>query len=62
MYEKDLKKGTAIVVGSEGLGVRRNIVKLCSDRITIPQYGKIDSLNASVATAVALYEVVRQRQ
>jgi len=62
MYQKDFKKPLAIIVGSEGPGVRKNIAGLCSDRITIPQFGKIESLNASVATAVVLYEVVRQRQ
>ncbi|KAA3614873.1 MAG: 23S rRNA (guanosine(2251)-2'-O)-methyltransferase RlmB [Calditrichaeota bacterium] len=62
MYQKDFKKPLAIIVGSEGPGVRKNIAALCSDRITIPQFGKIESLNASVATAVVLYEVVRQRQ
>lgn len=61
MYTKNLKEGCAIVVGSEGPGVRKNISKLCSDKITIPQFGKVESLNASVAAAVVLYEVVRQR-
>ncbi len=61
MYQKDFSKPVAIIVGSEGPGVRKNITRLCTDRITIPQFGKIESLNASVATAVVLYEVVRQR-
>lgn len=61
MYDIDFKGPTAIIVGSEGPGVRKNIAQMCSQKITIPQYGKIDSLNASVATAVVLYEVVRQR-
>lgn len=61
MYQMDLKQSVALVVGSEGQGVRKNIRRLCSDRISIPQFGKVDSLNASVATAVVLYEVVRQR-
>lgn len=62
MYEINLNDALAIVVGSEGQGVRKNIARLCSDRISIPQFGKVDSLNASVATAVVLYEVVRQRK
>ena len=62
MYQKDFRKPLAIIVGSEGPGVRKNIANLCSDKISIPQFGKIESLNASVATAVVLYEVVRQRQ
>ncbi|MBO7151383.1 MAG: 23S rRNA (guanosine(2251)-2'-O)-methyltransferase RlmB, partial [Clostridia bacterium] len=35
--------------------------ELCDDTLTIPEYGKINSLNASVATGIILYEVVRQR-
>lgn len=62
MYEMDLKKSLAVIVGSEGQGVRKNIARLCSTRISIPQFGKVDSLNASVASAVILYEVVRQRK
>ncbi len=61
LYNKNLKKGIALVVGSEGSGVRKNIVRLCNGPVSIPQFGKINSLNASVATAVVLYEVVRQR-
>lgn len=61
MYKKNLSGSLAIIVGSEGPGVRKNIANICSDKISIPQYGKIESLNASVATAIVLYEVVRQR-
>lgn len=61
MYESDLKKPLALVVGSEGEGVRKNIANLCSGKITIPQFGKIESLNASVASAIVLYEVIKQR-
>jgi len=61
MYDKNLTDGVALVVGSEGSGVRKNIANLCKAPISIPQFGKINSLNASVATAVVLYEVVRQR-
>ncbi len=61
MYNKQLTESCAIIVGSEGPGVRKNISNLCTDKITIPQFGKVSSLNASVATAIVLYEVVRQR-
>ncbi len=61
MYQKDLTGGVALIVGSEGPGVRKNIARLCRAPVSIPQFGKINSLNASVATAVVLYEVVRQR-
>jgi 23S rRNA (guanosine2251-2'-O)-methyltransferase len=62
MYDIDLKKTLALVIGSEGQGVRKNIARLCTAKITIPQFGKVDSLNASVASAVIMYEVVRQRK
>ncbi|MGD9488270.1 MAG: 23S rRNA (guanosine(2251)-2'-O)-methyltransferase RlmB [Calditrichaceae bacterium] len=61
LYDVDFTGGTVIVIGSEGRGVRKNIAGLCSEQIAIPQYGKINSLNASVASAVIMYEVVRQR-
>ena len=50
-----------MVVGSEGEGVRQLTRKLCDDVITIPEHGKINSLNASVAAGVVLYETARQR-
>ena len=62
MYDLSLTDSLALVIGSEGQGVRKNIARLCSERITIPQFGHIDSLNASVAGAVVMYEVVRQRK
>lgn len=51
----------AIVIGSEGEGIKKLTKELCDDTLTIPQYGKINSLNASVAAGVILYEIVRQR-
>lgn len=51
----------AIVIGSEGRGTGKLTLKICDGTVTIPQYGKINSLNASVATGVILYEVRRQR-
>lgn len=62
IYEADMKNGLVLVIGSEGKGVRKNIARLCSEQITIPQYGNIDSLNASVAAAIIMYEMVRQRR
>ena len=52
----------AIVIGSEGEGIKKLTKELCDDTITIPEYGKINSLNASVATGIILYEAVRQRK
>ncbi|MEG2274778.1 MAG: 23S rRNA (guanosine(2251)-2'-O)-methyltransferase RlmB [Clostridia bacterium] len=57
----NLTGNIAIVIGSEGEGIKRLTKELCDDTVTIPQYGKINSLNASVATGVVLYEIVRQR-
>ena len=57
----DLKDNTALVVGSEGTGVHRLTRELCDGVVTIPEYGKINSLNASVAAGVVLYETARQR-
>ncbi len=62
IYETDLKGPLAIVVGSEGKGVRKNIQRLCDKSISIPARGKVDSLNASVSTAVVIFEAVRQRE
>jgi len=51
----------ALVVGNEAKGIRRLVKEHCDFRVKIPLFGKIESLNASVAGAVAMYEVVRQR-
>ena len=62
IYDTDLSGPLAIIVGSEGKGVRKNILRLCDKSMSIPGYGKVDSLNASVSTAVAVFEAVRQRR
>ena len=56
----NLSGDIAIVIGSEGEGIHRLTKELCDDVLTIPQYGKVNSLNASVAAGVVLYEAVRQ--
>lgn len=58
----NLTGNVAIVIGSEGEGIHKLTKELCDDTITIPEYGKINSLNASVATGIILYEAVRQRR
>jgi len=60
-YSANLKGNIAIVIGNEGEGIHRLTKELCDDTLTIPQFGKVNSLNASVATGVILYEIVRQR-
>lgn len=57
----NLKGPLGLVVGSEGSGVSRLLKEKCDFIISIPLYGKIDSLNVSVATGILLYEIRRQR-
>jgi len=58
----DLAGPVGLVVGSEGKGTREAVARRCNGRFHIPQRGTVSSLNASVAAAIALYEVARQRQ
>ena len=62
LSEVDLTGPTLLVVGAEDKGVTRGIRRACATTAHLPMPGPIGSLNASVATAVALYEVLRQRQ
>ncbi len=62
MYNIDMCGDIAIVIGSEGRGIKRLTKELCDDVFTIPMFGKVNSLNASNATAISLYEAVRQRR
>ncbi len=62
IYDTDLKGATAIVMGAEDKGISSSIRALCTAETKIPMAGAIGSLNVSVATAVVLYEAVRQRQ
>ena len=60
MYNANLKGAIALVIGGEGSGVKRLTRELADGFISIPMQGKINSLNASVAAAVVVYEKVRQ--
>ncbi len=62
MYTCDLKGPLAIVIGNEGEGVSRLIKEKCDFTTRIPMKGNIESLNASVAAAVLMFEAVRQRE
>ena len=62
IYDTEMTGPLAIVVGSEGKGVRKNIQRLCDKSVSIPGRGKVGSLNASVSAAVVLFEVMRQRR
>lgn len=61
-YECDLKGALGIVIGSEGSGMSRIVRESCDFLVKIPMLGEAESLNASVAAGVLLYEAVRQRQ
>ncbi len=61
MYKANLKGDIALVVGGEGTGVRELTKKLCDGVVSIPMFGKVNSLNASVSAGLVLYEAVRQR-
>lgn len=61
LYQADLKGSCAIVIGNEGEGLGRLVAETCDVLVNIPMCGKINSLNASAAAAVFLYEGVRQR-
>ncbi|MDF2537758.1 MAG: yacO [Herbinix sp.] len=61
MYKLDLKGPIGLVIGSEGEGVGKLVKEKCDYVAKIPMYGKVDSLNASVAMGVMAYEIVRQR-
>ena len=62
LYEADLRGPAAIVIGSEGDGLGRLVRESCDFLVSIPLKGRIQSLNASNAAAVLLYEAVRQRR
>jgi len=62
VYEVDMKGPTAIIMGSEGEGICKGMLDLADEKAAIPMDGEISSLNVSVATAVVLYEAVRQKK
>jgi len=61
IYELDLKKPLVFIVGNEGKGIRKTILEKCDFLAKIPMKGKIESLNVSIATAIAIFETLRQR-
>jgi 23S rRNA (guanosine2251-2'-O)-methyltransferase len=60
--EADFNRDLAIVIGAEGEGIAPLVGRECDYRVAIPMFGKTQSLNASVAAAILLYEAIRQRQ
>lgn len=61
LYEADFKSGSALVMGSEGEGMRRLTRETCDVLVSIPMFGAVESLNVSVASGVCLFEARRQR-
>ena len=61
LYDADLRRPTALVMGAEETGISKEVLKLCDERLAIPLIGRIESLNVSAAAAVMLFEVARQR-
>ncbi|HRA64090.1 MAG TPA: 23S rRNA (guanosine(2251)-2'-O)-methyltransferase RlmB, partial [Burkholderiaceae bacterium] len=61
LYQVDLCRPLALVLGAEGAGMRQLTMKTCDELVQIPMRGAVESLNVSVASGVCLYEAVRQR-
>ena len=61
LYDQDYRGNTAVVIGGEGEGIRPLVRKKCDYLVSIPIKGGVNSLNASVAGGVMLFEIVRQR-
>lgn len=62
IYEADLTGNLALVVGGEDSGVHRLTRELCDGTLSLPLFGNVNSLNASVALGIACYEAVRKRE
>jgi 23S rRNA (guanosine2251-2'-O)-methyltransferase len=61
-YEYDYRQPVALIIGNEGNGLRRLVKENCDELVKIPMAGQMSSLNASVAAALVLFEVTRQRK
>ena len=57
----DLTRAAVIVIGNEGTGIRDELLAVCDELVTIPQFGAVESLNAAVSAGILFYEAQRQR-
>lgn len=62
IYGKNLNLPIGVVIGSEGFGTKQTIKALCDGVITLPLKGRVNSLNASVACGIVVFEILRQRE
>lgn len=62
IFKTDFNDNVAIVIGNEGKGIGRLVLEKCDFRVKIPMFGKINSLNASVAAGISMYSVVNSRE
>ncbi len=62
LYKSDLTGACAVVIGGEGSGIKRLTKQKCDKSVTIPMLGQVNSLNASVAAGVVIYEKIRQEK
>ena len=62
LYDCDLRGNVAFLIGNEGAGLSADLLGLATQKITIPMPGQVESLNAAAATAICLFEAVRQRE
>jgi 23S rRNA (guanosine2251-2'-O)-methyltransferase len=61
VWATDFKEPLALIIGSEGKGLRKTVKTLCDVLISIPMKGRINSLNVSVATGIVVFEIMRHR-
>lgn len=62
IHEVDCTLPLALLIGNEGTGIRSELLAMCDQRVTIPQSGHVESLNAAVSAGILLYEIGRQRR
>lgn len=62
IYSKNLNIPIAVIIGSEGDGIKKTIKERCDGVLTLPLKGKVNSLNASVACGIVVFEILRQRK